>query len=262
MAEQRSRFAWLHAERFEIARFAVTLMLVVGALVWAQTSGGIVWPPLWLSLRVALLATLLTFVVGVGLAVMLLWKRLPARDLIDAVVSVPLVLPPTVLGYYLLVSLGPDSIVGRAWHALTGGPLIFTFKAAVIAAAVGSLPFVVRSAKVGLEAIDPSYPAAARTLGAGPLRVFFTISLPLAMPSVIAGLMMAFARALGDYGATMMFASARPHENIPTGSIAVMDWLVASKDADAKQMALVMTIVGVGMLYLANRLNRRMQRRG
>lgn len=262
MAEQRSRFAWLHAERFEIARFVVTLMLVVGALAWAQTSGGIVWPPLWLSLRVALLATVLTFVVGVGFAVLLLWKRLPARDLIDAVVSVPLVLPPTVLGYYLLVSLGPDSIAGRAWQALTGGPLIFTFKAAVIAAAVGSLPFVVRSAKVGLEAIDPSYPAAARTLGAGPLRVFFTISLPLAMPSVIAGLMMAFARALGDYGATMMFASARPHENIPTGSIAVMDWLVASKDADAKQMALVMTIVGVGMLYLANRLNRRMQRRG
>jgi molybdate transport system permease protein len=262
VSEKSPRFAWLRAERFEIARFAITLTLVIGALVWAQWSNGIVWAPLWLSLRVALLATMFTFVVGVGLAVLLLWPRLPARDLLDALVSVPLVLPPTVLGYYLLVSLGPDSIAGRAWHSLTGSDLIFTFKAAVIASAVGSLPFVVRAAKVGLEAIDPIYPAAARSLGAGPLRLFFTIMLPLSMPSIMAGLMMGFARALGDYGATMMFASARPHEGLPTGSIAVMDWLVANHDGDAQQMALVMTIVGVGMLYLANRLNRRMQRRG
>jgi molybdate transport system permease protein len=262
VSEKSPRLAWLHAERFEIARFAITLTIVIGALVWAQWSNGVVWGPLWLSLRVALIATLFTFIAGVGLAVLLLWRRLPGRDLLDALVSVPLVLPPTVLGFYLLVSLGPESIVGRTWHAVTGSDLIFTFKAAVIASAVGSLPFVVRSAKVGLEAIDPIYPAAARSLGAGPLRLFFTIMLPLASPSILAGLMMGFARALGDYGATMMFASARPHEGLPTGSIAVMDWLVANHDGDAQQMALVMTIVGVGMLYLANRLNRRMQRRG
>ena len=262
MADQRSRFAWLHAERYEIARFSIVAAIVTGALLWAQGSGGAVWPPLWLSLRIALISTLFTAVVGVGLAVLLLWKRLPARDFLDALVNVPLVLPPTVLGYYLLVALGPDSVFGRAWHALTGSDLIFTFKAAVVAAAVGSLPLVVRSVKVGLEAIDPSYPAAARTLGAGPLRVFFTITLPLASPSIAAGLMMGFARALGDYGATMMFASARPHDGIPTGSIAVMDWLIANKDGDAKQMAVVMTVVGIAMLYLANRLNRRMTRRG
>jgi molybdate transport system permease protein len=253
---------WLYAERREIARFVITILIVCVALKWAERSGGSVWPPLWLSVRVALIATAFTAVVGVGLAVLLMWKRLPARDFLDALVSIPLVLPPTVLGFYLLVSLGPESVVGRAWHAITGSDLIFTFKAAVIAAAAGSLPFVVRSVKVGIEAIDPMYPAAARTLGAGPVRVFFTITLPLAMPSIVAGLMMGFARALGDYGATMMFASARPHDGIPTGSIAVMDWLVANKDGDAKLMALVMTIVGIAMLYLANRLNRRMQRRG
>ncbi len=262
MGDQRSRFAWLHAERYEIARFAIVAAVIAGSLLWAQGSSGATWPPLWLSLRIALIATLFTAVVGVGLAVLLLWKRLPARDFLDALVNVPLVLPPTVLGYYLLVALGPDSIFGRAWHAVTGGDLIFTFKAAVVAAGVGSLPLVVRSVKVGLEAIDPSYPAAARTLGASPLRVFFTITLPLASPSIVAGLMMGFARALGDYGATMMFASARPHDGIPTGSIAVMDWLVANKDGDAKQMAVVMTVVGIAMLYLANRLNRRMTRRG
>jgi len=262
VSEKSPGLAWLYAERYEIARFVIVLGLVAGSLIYVQASSGVVWAPLWLSLQVALIATLFTFIVGVGLAVLLLWPRLPARDFLDALVSVPLVLPPTVLGYYLLVSMGPESIVGRAWHAATGADLIFTFKAAVIASAVGSLPFVIRSAKVGLEAIDPIYPAAARSLGAGPFRMFFTIMLPLAMPSIVAGLMMGFARALGDYGATMMFASSRPHEGLPTGSIAVMDWLVANRDGDAQKMALVMTMVGIGMLYLANRLNRRMQRRG
>jgi molybdate transport system permease protein len=261
MTEPRSRFAWLYAERWELARFASTLGLVIVAIAWAQSKGA-VWGPLWLSLRVAFVATAWTSIIGIALAVLLLWKRLPMRDLFDAIISAPLVLPPTVLGYYLLVSMGPESAVGRAWESVFGGPIIFTFKAAVIAAAVGSLPLVVRSVKVGLEAVDPSYLAAARTLGAGPLRTFFTIALPLALPSLIAGLMMGFARALGDYGATMMFASARPAENLPTGAIAVMDWLVANREGDAQTMAIVMTIVGLAMLYLANRLNRRVGRRG
>ncbi len=260
MTAPRPRLAWLHAERGELLRFCITLTVVVAMLVYAGWQGA-VWGPLWLSLRVALVATAWTSVLGIALAVLLLWKRLPGRDFLDAVVSVPLVLPPTVLGYYLLVSMGPESVVGRAWETVFGDPIIFTFRAAVIAAAVGSLPLVVRSLKVGLEAIDPSYLAAARTLGAGPVRVFFTIALPLALPSLIAGLMMGFARALGDYGATMMFASARPHEGLPTGAIAVMDWLVANREGDAQTMAVVMTVVGVAMLYLANRLNRRVQRR-
>lgn len=251
----------LWAERYEVLRFAITFALVIGVLVWAQ-QGGDVWPPLSLSLRVALTATFWTVIVGVGLALLLLWKRLPARELVDSIVSVPLVLPPTVLGYYLIVSMGPDSAIGRAWEAVTGSQLAFTFHAAVIAGAVGSLPLVVRSVKLGLEAIDPHYHAAARTLGAGPLRVFVTITLPLAMPGVVAGAMLGFARALGDYGATMMFASARPHEGTPTGAIAVIDLVVANKEAEAARMALVMTVVGVGMLYLANRLDRRMRRRG
>jgi molybdate transport system permease protein len=246
----------------EIPRFAVTLAIVIGVLVWAQQGGGMVWEPIALSLRVALMAMLYSLAAGIALAVLLTWRKLPASDFIDALISVPLVLPPTVLGYYLIVSLGPESAAGRGWQWLTGSPLAFTFNAAVVAAAVGSLPLVVRSVKVGLEAIDPSYPAAARTLGAGPLRVFFTISLPLAMPGVIAGAMMGFARSLGDYGATMMFASARPHDNLPTGAIAVIDYIVANHEAEARRMAITMTVVGVAMLYLANRLTKRMQRRG
>lgn len=246
----------------EIPRFLVTLAIVIGVLLWAQGSGGIVWGPIELSLKVALMATVYSLVLGIGLAMLLTWKRLPASDFIDALVSVPLVLPPTVLGYYLIVSLGPESAIGRGFRWLTGGDLAFTFNAAVIAAAIGSLPLVVRSVRVGFDAIDPSFPAAARTLGAGPLRVFFTITIPLAMPGIIAGAMMGFARSLGDYGATMMFASARPHENLPTGAIAVIDYIVGDHEAEAQRMAITMTVVGVALLYLANRLTKRMQRRG
>jgi molybdate transport system permease protein len=252
-----SRLDALLAERGEIARFAITLAIVIGVVGYVQNSGGVTWEPLALSLKVAGASTVLTLVFGVGLAVLLQWRRMPARDLFDALTSVPLVLPPTVLGYYLIVSLGPESSVGRAWESLFGSPLIFTFKAAVIAASVGSLPLVVRSVRLGLESVDPNLISAARTLGAGPLRVFVTVILPLAAPGLVAGAMLGFARALGDYGATMMFAGARI-DGTPTGSIAVMDFLYGNHEPEAREMGLVMTVVGVGMLYLANRLTRRM----
>lgn len=257
MAAEGSRWDAVIAERGEIARFAITLALVGGVVAYVQKSGGAAWAPLALSLQVAGVSTALTLVLGIGLALFLQWKRLPARDLIDAATSVPLVLPPTVLGYYLIVSLGPESSIGRMWESLTGAPLIFTFKAAVIAASIGSLPLVVRSVRIGLESVDPNLISAARTLGASPLRVFLTVILPLAAPGLVAGAMLGFARALGDYGATMMFAGARI-DGTPTGSIAVMDFLYGNHEDEARQMGLVMTVVGVGMLYLANRLTRRM----
>lgn len=257
MATEGSRLDALLAERGEIARFAITLALVIGVVGYVQDKGGVTWEPLALSLKVAAVSTVLTLGLGVGLALLLQWKRLPARDFLDALTSVPLVLPPTVLGFYLIVSLGPESTVGRAWESVFGSPLIFTFKAAVIAAAVGSLPLVVRSVRIGLEAVDPNLINAARTLGAGPMRTFLTVVLPLAAPGLVAGAMLGFARALGDYGATMMFAGARI-DGTPTGAIAVMDFLYGNHEAEAREMGLVMTVVGIGMLYLANRLTRRM----
>lgn len=257
MAAGSSRLDALLAERGEIARFAITLAIVAGVVAYVQDKGGVTWGPLALSIKVAAVSTALTLVIGIGLAVLLQWKRTPARDFVDALTSVPLVLPPTVLGFYLIVSLGPESTVGRAWESVFGSPLIFTFKAAVIAASIGSLPLVVRSVRIGLEAVDPNLINAARTLGAGPLRTFLTVILPLAAPGLVAGAMLGFARALGDYGATMMFAGARI-DGTPTGSIAVMDFLYGNHEAEAREMGLVMTVVGVGMLYLANRLTRRM----
>ena len=218
--------------------------------------------PLLLSLEVATFAMVVSLFVGTGLALALRWRRLPARDFFDALVSAPLVLPPTVLGYYLVVALGADSWIGHAWEWLTGSTIVFTFTGAVVAAAVGSMPLVVRSVQVALESVEPTLIAAARTLGAGRRRTLFTVVLPLAAPGLVAGAMLSFARSLGDYGITMMVCGGRISglgiAPTPTASIYVYDRLYANKDRDAVIMAIVTTIVGVTMLFVANRLTRRM----
>jgi molybdate transport system permease protein len=214
------------------------------------------WAPLVLSLELAGVSMMLALVVGTGLAVLLDWKRMPARDFFYAVVCAPLVLPPTVLGYYLLVALGTDSFIGRAWHSITGGTIVFSFTGAVVAAAVGSLPFVVRSARIGLEAVDPNLKNAARTLGASPNRVLFTVVLPLAAPAILGGAMLAFARALGDFGITQMVAG-QMIDGTETASIHVMNALYGGREIDARNMSIVTTIVGVGLLYMANRFVKR-----
>jgi molybdate transport system permease protein len=215
------------------------------------------WAPLWLSLQIASLSTIVTLIAGTGFSLLLAWRKLPARHLIDAVVSAPLVLPPTVLGYYLLVVLGRGSVIGRGWDRLFGQPIVFTFTGAVIAASVGSLPLVVRSIRLGIESVEPNLIAAARTLGARPVRVVATVVLPLAAPGLVAGAMLGFARALGDYGATQMLAGARI-DGTPTASIFVMDQLLANHDDQVFAMSLATTIVGVTLLYFANRLTHRL----
>jgi len=221
---------------------------------------GIDWRPLWLSLQIASLSTALTVIAGTGFALLLAWRRLPARHLIDSLISAPLVLPPTVLGYYLLVLLGRNSAIGAAWQRVFGEPIVFNFAGAVIAASVGSLPLVVRSIRLGIESVEPNLVAAARTLGARPVRVIATIVLPLAAPGVIAGAMLGFARALGDYGATQMLAGARIG-GVPTASIFVMDQLLANRDDQVFAMSAATTAVGVTLLYFANRLTHRLHHR-
>lgn len=216
------------------------------------------WGPLWLSFQIALTATAVTLIVGTSLALLLNWKRLPGRDLIDALISAPLVLPPTVLGYYLLVLVGNNSAVSDVWKSLFGGrTIIFNFEGAVLAAAVGSLPLVVRSIRIGLDSIDPNLISAARTLGASPLRVILTVVLPLAAPGIIAGAMLGFARSLGDYGATLMVAGSRIDGTSPA-SIYIMDQMLGGHDENVFGMALATTVLGVSLLYFANKLTRRM----
>lgn len=213
------------------------------------------WAPLLLSLEIAALATAVSVSLGVAIALLLTWRKLPGRLLLDAVVSAPMVLPPTVLGYYLLVSLGVNSGIGQAWERVFGSSIVFTMTGAVIAATVGSIPLVVRAARTGLEGVDPTLVLAAHTLGAGRTRTFFTVVLPLAAPGIISGAMLGFARALGDFGITIMVAGSRIGDTQPA-SIFIYDAIQANRESDANQMAVIMTVVGIGALYLVNRLSR------
>ncbi len=212
--------------------------------------------PLTLSFQIALLATLVAGVVGVALAGLMARARFFGRDLLDALLTAPMVLPPTVLGFYLLVAIGREGALGRAYESLTGSPLAFTRAAAVLAACLTALPFVVKSARSAMEDVDPRLTAAAATLGASPLRVFFTIVLPLSRGGVLAGLTLGFARALGDFGVTLMVAG-----NIPgltrTGALAIYDAVQAGRDAEAAGLAATLTALGVAALYLATKLARR-----
>src|SRR5580693_1270070 len=168
------------------------------------------WFPLWLSLRVAMISTVLALVVGLWLAWILANRTFRGKELLDAAVTLPLVLPPTVLGYYLLVLLGRASPIGKMWEAVFGSPLVFTWKAAVVAALLHSLPLLVKSARAALESVDRSCERAARTLGASEWRLFWRVTLPLARRSILAATAVAFARSLGEFGATLMIAADIP----------------------------------------------------
>jgi molybdate transport system permease protein len=212
--------------------------------------------PLLLSLEVAAIATVLAVVTGVALAALLAWRRLPGRDLIDAILTAPMVLPPTVLGYYVLVTLGKHSALGRAWHAAFHSDIVFTVTGCVVAATIGALPMVVKSARTALEGVDPTLVQAARTLGAGPVRAFFTVTLPLAAPGVIAGAMLGFARALGDFGVTLMIAGDIPGQT-QTASLYIYDQVVGGHDAAAGGMIALLTAVAIATMFAANTLTRR-----
>lgn len=213
------------------------------------------WFPLWLSLRVALLATAVTAVLGIGGAYALARWRFPGRSLLEAVASLPIVLPPTVLGYYLLVAIGRDSPIGRAWEALTGGPLVFTWHAAVIAAIITSLPFCLRPARSAFAAVDSRYEEAARMAGLAEWRVAAQVTLPLALRGVVAGVTLAFARALGDFGTTVMVAGNVPGRT-QTMPIAVYDRVQAFDYTSAGVLALVLAGVAVIVLVAVRRLER------
>lgn len=209
--------------------------------------------PLLLSFEVATFATCIASVLGVAIAGLLSLPRVWGRELIDAAITAPMVLPPTVLGYYLLVLLGRESAIGHAFEALTGTTIVFSRGGAVVAATIGALPLISKAARAALESVDVRLIGAARTLGASHLRAFFTISLPLSRRGILAGVMLGFARALGDFGVTLMIAGNMPGQT-RTGSLAIYDAVLSGRDADATQLSLIMTglamsvLIGVGYL--------------
>jgi molybdate transport system permease protein len=209
--------------------------------------------PLVLSFQIAATATVVAAVLGIGLATLLANTRFPGRDLVDVIATAPIVLPPTVLGYYLLVALGRRSAIGHAFEAIFGSSIVFTRTGAVVAATVGALPLVVKSARAALEGVEPTLMRAARTLGAGPARAFFTVQLPLAGRGIVAALMLAFARSLGDFGITLMVAGDIPGET-QTASLAIYDAIQSHREGDALQMVVVLSAIAIAILYTVNRL--------
>jgi molybdate transport system permease protein len=214
------------------------------------------WAPLVLSFQVAAAATVVATVAGIGLGLLLAWKRFFGRDLLDAISTAPMVMPPTVLGYYVLVSLGRHSAVGHAWEALTGSPIVFTKTGAVVAASLTALPLVVKSARAALEGVDATLVKAARTLGAGPVRALFTVRLPLASRGLIAGVMLGFAHSLGDFGVTLMVAGDIPGQT-QTASLAIYDAIQGHQEAQAAGMVAVLTSITIVALYFVNKLSGR-----
>jgi molybdate transport system permease protein len=214
------------------------------------------WRPLVLSFEVAAFATVLATIAGVAVASFLAVRRFVGRELLDVLFTAPMVLPPTVLGYYVLVVLGRSSVIGRLFERATGSAIVFTTLGAVIAAAIGAFPLVVKSARAAIEAVDPLLVDAARTLGAGPLRALWTVQLPLAARGISAGIMLGFARALGDFGVTLMVAGDIPGET-QTAALAIYDAIEGQREPAALGMIAALTALAIGLMYAGQKLGAR-----
>ena len=210
---------------------------------------------LWLSLKVAGLATLLNIVLGTAAGFVLARWRFAGRDVLDTVLTLPMVMPPTVLGYYLLVLLGRNGPIGGWLQNTFGINLIFTWQGAVIATMVVTFPLVFKPARAAFEGVNPQLEQAARVLGLCERSVFFRVSLPLAWRGILAGVLLAFARALGEFGATLMVAGSLPGKT-QTLSIAVYEAVQAGEDALANQLVLLISMVCILILLAVGRLAR------
>ena len=214
------------------------------------------WFPLWLSLRVAFVSTALAVAAGLYVAYILANRNFRGKEWVDALVTLPLILPPTVLGYYLLLVIGRASPFGKIWEDVFGSPLVFTWKAAVVAALLHSLPLLIKSARAALESVDPSYERAARSLGASEWRLFWRVTLPLANRSILAAIALAFARSLGDFGVTLMVAGNIPGST-QTVAVAIYDAVESGNGTLARVLVIVVSVVALAILAIANRLGPR-----
>ncbi|WP_368503026.1 molybdate ABC transporter permease subunit [Alkalihalophilus sp. As8PL] len=208
--------------------------------------------PLLLSLRISVVATGFAFVVGVLLAWWFAFYKSKLTQLLSILVTIPLIVPPTVLGYYLLILLGRNSTLGQWVESLTGQPIIFTWKAAVIAAAIAALPLLIRPIQASFESIDEGILDAAKLDGAGHWQLLKLIIVPLAYKGILAGLVLGFARAMGEFGATIMVAGNIPGKT-QTLSIAIYDAVQANRMMDAHLMVLALSATTIIFLILLSR---------
>jgi molybdate transport system permease protein len=210
-----------------------------------------------LSLWVSGWAVAASLPAGILAAWVLARLRFPGKNILDGLVHLPLVLPPVVTGYLLLVMLGRNGLIGAPLNRYFGLVLAFNWKGAVLAAAVMSFPLLVRAVRLSLEGVDPGLEAAARTLGAGPLRVFFTVTLPLMVPGIITGTILAFARSLGEFGATITFVSniRGQTQTLPLALYTLTQ--VPDGEAGAMRLCVLSVVVAMAALLCSEVLARR-----
>lgn len=210
----------------------------------------------WLTIRLAVLVALVLMVAGLPIAYWITYSRWKWKFLAEAVVALPIVLPPTVLGFYVLLALGPRSPLGRGWQALTGHSLAFTFEGLVIGSILYSLPFAVQPFAASFAAVDPKLLAASATLGCSRRQTFFRVIVPLSIPGLVTGLALSFAHTMGEFGVVLMVGG-----NIPgvtrTVSIDIYDQVQALNYSAANQTALVLLVIAFVVLSLVYALNRR-----
>ena len=213
------------------------------------------WQAFWLTIRLAVLVAAVLAVLGLPIAYWIAFSRWRWKFLAEAVVALPIVLPPTVLGFYVLVALGSRSPLGRFWQSLTGHTLAFTFTGLVIGSILYSLPFAVQPFAASFSSVDRKLLAASATLGASPLRTFFRIVVPLSAPGLITGVVLAFAHTMGEFGVVLMIGG-----NIPgvtrTVSISIYDQVQASNYVAANTMAVLLLVFCFAVLTLVYGLNR------
>jgi len=210
------------------------------------------WRITWFTVLCAVAATLLVLPPAVVVAWLLARRRFPGRALVETIISLPLVMPPVATGLILLMLFGRRGAIGRLLERI-GVDVVFTWKAVVLAMGIMGLPLLVRTARAGFEQVNERYEAVAATLGASPARIFLTISLPLAWPSVLGGAVLAFARALGEFGATIVVAGSIPGAT-RTISVAIYTYAETGRDTQALALLLVSTAIAFAALFAANRL--------
>ncbi len=215
----------------------------------------------FLSLKVALFAVGLSLPLGIFVAWVLARMEFPGKTVLDAIIHVPLVMPPVVVGYLLLLLLGRKGILGSWIYDTFGVTIGFSWQGAAVAAAVMSFPLMVRAIRLSIEAIDPHLEQAARTLGAGRLDVFFSVTLPLAGSGIVVGAILAFARALGEFGATITFVSAIPGETntLPISLYTIVQ--TPGEDTGAIRLVALSLVIAFGAMFAAEVISRRVRKR-
>ena len=218
------------------------------------------WTALWLSLRLAFWTVVLLLPIGIWLGRVLAYREFRGKGLVEALVALPLVLPPTVFGYYLLVAFGAASPLGQLWQTLTGSSLVFTFEGLLVASIIFNLPFAIQPMQRGFEAIAPEIREAAAACGMPPWRALLRVELPLAWPGILTAMVLSFAHTLGEFGIVLMVGGSIPGET-RTIAIAIYDRVQAFDDRAAAEMSALLLAISLATIALTFAFSRRVGRR-